>query len=100
MKLIINRNYGGFYIPKRILKELGYKDCWDGDINWNMRGDLRLIKMVEENPKQFQEECFRPDLCVVEIPKEATDYKILEYDGAESVIYVLNGKIHNARWSS
>ena len=95
MKLVVNRSYGSFYIPKHILKELGYKDCWDWDINWNMRGDLRLIKMVEENPKQFQEDGFHPELCVIEIPKEATDYEILEYDGAESVIYVLNGKIHH-----
>jgi hypothetical protein len=33
------------------------------------------------------------DLVVVEIPDNATDWNIEEYDGLETVIYVLNGRI-------
>lgn len=33
-------------------------------------------------------------LIVVEIPDESTDYYIEDYDGVESVIYVVDGKIH------
>ena len=33
-------------------------------------------------------------LIVVEIPDESTDYYINDYDGVESVFYVVNGKIH------
>jgi hypothetical protein len=31
---------------------------------------------------------------VVEIPNEATDYEILEYDGLEEVVCVIDGKLH------
>ena len=36
------------------------------------------------------------DLVVVEIPDGATDWDIYEYDGLETIIYVLNGKIYYA----
>ena len=87
MKLVINCCYGGFDIPDEVLEELGYTYS-DSP---NLRGDLRLIKMVEENPKRF--EAYHAKLKVVEIPDAATDYKIDDYDGMESVIYVLDGKI-------
>lgn len=33
-------------------------------------------------------------LKVVEIPDEATDCQLVEYDGCEGVFYVLDGKLH------
>lgn len=90
MKLVINRCFGGFDLPDEVLEELGYT-YFDTP---NLRGDLRLIKMVEEDPKRFKG--LGTSLKVVNIPDAATDYKIDEYDGAESVIYVLNGKINYA----
>lgn len=86
LKLVINRSYGGFSLPKGVAEELGYRYN-GGD---NIRGDRRLIKMVEENPDRFK------DLMVVEIPWNPSDYKIVDYDGKESVIYVVNGKLHRA----
>lgn len=86
MKLVINRSYGAFNLPSGVAEELGYRNSWSE----NLRGDLRLVKMVEENEERFY------SLLVVEIPKEATDYKIVDYDGKESVIYVVNGKLHRA----
>lgn len=35
-------------------------------------------------------------LRVIEIPDEATDYMVVEYDGVEGVIYVVDGKLHYA----
>lgn len=93
MKLVVNRCYGGFSLPDDVVKELGYKDTYDYDVNWNLRGDLRLIKMIEENPKRFVGNY--SELKVVEIPDNATDYEIDEYDGAESVTYVVDGKLHH-----
>ena len=86
MKIVINRDYGGFYVPNNIVKELGYRNY----LSENLRSDLRLVKIVEENEEKFDK------LLVVEIPKEATDYKIIDYDGKESVIYVVDGKLHRA----
>jgi len=93
MKLVINRCYGGFGVPKDVVKKLGYKDIFDYNVDWNLRGDLRLIKMVEEDPMRFVDSC--TELKVVEIPDNATDYEISDYDGLESVTYVVNGKIHH-----
>lgn len=87
MKLVINTCYGGFDLPDEVLEELGYSNA--GSIN--IRGDLRLIKMIEENPERLM--CNFAKLEVVEIPDTATDYMIDDYDGMESVLYVLNGKI-------
>lgn len=90
MKLVINVCFGGFDLPNEVMEELGY--TYSDSLN--IRGDLRLIKMVEEDPELF--EAHHAKLKVVEIPAAATDYKIDDYDGAESVIYVLNGKIKYA----
>lgn len=86
LKLVINRSYGGFSLPSDVIRELGYRNSWSE----NLRGDLRLVKMVEENPDRFK------DLMVVEIPWNPSDYKIVDYDGKESVIYVVDGKLHRA----
>lgn len=87
MKLVINTCYGGFDLQNEALEELGY--TYSGDPN--LRGDLRLIRMVEEDPKRFRGPV--TSLKVVNIPSDATDYEINDYDGVESVIYVLDGKI-------
>lgn len=33
-------------------------------------------------------------LMVIELPDEITDYKIVNYDGAEGIFYVLNGNLY------
>jgi hypothetical protein len=33
------------------------------------------------------------DLCVADLPRATTDFYIKEYDGAETVLFVVNGKI-------
>ena len=84
MKLVINGDFGGFgYGVTSELKALvkKYED---------ERTAPELIALVEECP----DDC--GDLEVVEIPDEATDYLINEYDGSETVYYVVDGKIHLA----
>lgn len=84
MKLVINGTYGGYglYVADefRALVEK-YED---------ERTAPELIAFVEKHP----DDC--GDLEVVEIPDESTDYIINEYDGAETVYYVVDGKIHFA----
>ena len=84
MKLVINGTYGGYglYMADefRSLVEK-YED---------ERTAPELVAFVEGHP----DDC--GDLEVVEIPDESTDYLINEYDGAETVYYVVDGKIHCA----
>ena len=84
MKMVINANYGGFGLDVAEQYEYWVRD-FEGD-----RTNAELVEFVETHP----DEC--GDLAVITIPEEATDWEMDEYDGWESVIYVLNGKIVHA----
>lgn len=87
MKIVLNKNYGGFSLPE------GFLSAYDFDnVAYIERTDERLVEWVENNLDGMK---YYSDLDVVEIPDEATDWEIDEYDGWESVIYVVNGKIHH-----
>ena len=84
MKMVINADYGGFGCGVEEQYEdwvLGLEDD---------RFNTELVEFVETHPN----EC--GDLAVVIIPDDATDWEMNEYDGYESVTYVLNGKIFEA----
>jgi hypothetical protein len=82
VKMVINGDFGGFgYGVAEEFEDLVYQYQDD-------RFAPELVKFVEEHP----EEC--GDLVIVGISEGFTDYHIEEYDGAESVLYVLDGKIH------
>lgn len=84
MKYVINQAYGGYSLPEDFCGIYGIEDPWD---DYDLyRKDDRLIKYVEEHPSG--------DLKVMEIPDNATDWERLEYDGMESIIVVIDGKIH------
>ena len=89
MKIVINECYGGFGFSNEAVEILGeeYKDKWD-----IKRDDPKVIALIEEMGSEFVSDKFAC-LVVVEVPEEATDYMIREYDGYESVIYVVDGKI-------
>jgi len=89
MKLVINKEYGGFDLSDEACEML---DCNRYDYDYN-RTDEKLIAVVEKLGARASTQYSR--LVVVEIPDEATDYDIREYDGYESVIYVLDGKIRS-----
>lgn len=84
MKIVLNKEYGGFHLPSK------YCDaycCGRYDYGMEERFDSDLIRIVEEG-------CDNPDLKVVEIPDTATDWELQEYDGLESIVYVVDGKLH------
>ncbi len=88
MKFVINKCFGGFGLSKKAQEMLGINSPYDID-----RDDPKLIEVVEKLGEEASGDYSK--LVVVEIPAEATDYEFDEYDGAESFIYVLNGKIYH-----
>lgn len=84
MKLVINETYGGY--------GYGVADEFEGLVlkYEDDRTTPEFVAFVEGHPNDCG------DLNVVEIPDESTDYLIDEYDGAETVYYVVDGKIYTA----
>lgn len=87
MRVVINVDFGGFSLPEEFCKKYNM-DKYD-DIE---RTDERLVQFVMSHKNNVKVFCGR--LIAEEIPDNATDYIITEYDGAESIYYVLDGKIH------
>lgn len=87
MKVVINDCFGGFSINSEIAKKY-----FDGERYGIKRTDPTLISLIESGI-DCNGSC--AELKVVEIPENATDWRMFEYDGAESIIYIVNGKIHN-----
>lgn len=88
MKYVINVCYGGFGLKREYLEELGFECDWQVD-----RADKRLIEMVETLGNEIADAF--ADLKVVEIPDDATDWRLDEYDGTETITYVKNGKMYD-----
>ena len=87
MKVVINDCFGGFSINHEIAKQY-----FDGEWYEIKRTDPTLIKLIESGI-----DCngSSAELKVVEIPENATDWRVIEYDGAEYIIYVVDGKMHS-----
>ena len=87
MKFVINDCFGGYGLSEGFLEKYGK------EIGWLERNDPKLVAAVEEfGLRKSSGICSA--LCIKEIPDDATDYSIEEYDGAESIIYVKDGKLH------
>ena len=94
MKFVLNQCYGGFGLSDWALWKLNidpHNIDWD---DFPSRDDPELISLVEQYPDKVSGEC--AELEVVEIPDNCTDYEFIDYDGMESIIYVVDGKIHHA----
>lgn len=97
MKVVLNKKYGGFSLSENALNDLGIEEedridyCYDN----NTRFDEHLIQLIEEKGSEY---CsgFCAELEIVEISDFITDYKIMDYDGMETIIYVEDGKIRQA----
>lgn len=85
MKIVLNKEYGGFNLPE------GFKiihNIYTFEEEWAVeRTDERLIDYVETD--QWG------SLKVVEVPDTATDWELNDYDGFESITYVVDGKIYH-----
>lgn len=86
MELVVYAIHFGYSVPDEVMEALGIEDQYNGSVE--VRSSKAFVDYVKNNGSDVYG--------IVEIPKEATDWRIFEYDGAESVICVLNGKMVNA----
>lgn len=91
MKYIINSTYGGFTIPTEIMNYLNLNSQFD-TID-DIRTDPYFIDWVQNNCAKLNLKGRKADLVVVEIPDNATDWRLEEYDGLESITAVVDGKL-------
>jgi len=88
MKILVNCNWSGYNVP------YAYE--------YLERDDKELInafeKEYENAPKGFGLDKWSEDLKIAVIPENATDYRILENDGYEEVLCVVDGKIVDAKY--
>jgi hypothetical protein len=88
MKIVVNRDYGVFHIDSAVAEELNV-DAYDTAARYNPQ----LIEAVEKLGTE-RASGYCGCLKVVELPDNTTDHYIDEYDGFETVYYVVDGKIH------
>ncbi len=92
VEIVINERYGGFGLSDEAeeMYDLDSSRYYYGE----HRDDYDLVRCVKEMGSSASSSC--ADLVVVELPDECTDWMVLEYDGCESVVYVVNGKLYRA----
>ena len=81
MDVVVNRTWGVFHIPKEIADKCGLSVYDDID-----RTDEELVEYAKTHDSSLK---------VFSIPDEATDWEISDYDGMETIIYVVDGKIYH-----
>lgn len=91
MLIVLNKCWGGFSLSAQAAEVLGL-DSGYSDISPT---DPALIALIQEHGSEWVSGRFA-HLCIVEIPDEATDWEKNEYDGMESITYVVGGKLYHA----
>ena len=92
MEILINRCYGGFGVSDFGLAKLRENNIMDDVYGYAIRTNSEFIKLFGRyGDKLFDEDS---DVELEILPDDITDYDIQEYDGYETVIYVLDGKIN------
>ena len=93
MKIVLNKCYGGFSLSEYAEELLGLSDGWYDEME--VRQDAQFIAYIEAfGAKRMGG--YSAELVIVEIPDECTDWELDEYDGFESIVYVVNGKLYHA----
>jgi len=86
MKMTLNKSYGVFDLPEDF-------EVDTDDYSYNWHEDERLAEFVESKGGKVRTNFGL--LKVVEIPDDCTDWELNDYDGYESIIYVVDGKIYH-----
>ena len=93
MKIVIFESYGRFFLPESFCEKYGLPTDDDFAENFD-RTDERLVALAEEDAKGKDPYSLDYTYLAVEIPDNATDWIIENYDGLEWVTYVVDGKIY------
>lgn len=89
MKIILNKSYGGFEVDEKWEDVLGIAELDEEELRFSEP----LIKAIESN---FPVDGYSARLEVITIPSNATDFAVINNDGFETVIYVVDGKLYRA----
>jgi len=89
MIMVLNKTWGGFGLPREFCEEYGF-DRYD-DID---RDDPRLVEFIQSHGGLYDGDGVR--LRLVEMPDTMTDWEMNDYDGIETITYVVDGKIYHA----
>ena len=92
MKFVLNKCFGGFSLSEAACEVLGCRPYTYAD--YDFRTNPELIGIVEKLGEDAWG--YHAKLRIVEVPDEITDWEICDYDGVESVTYVLDGRIHHS----
>ena len=92
MKVVINDCYGGMQLTDDMRKTLDLETSFPTDVELR-RNDPKFVQIVEDYINSGNNTSDYTHYKIVEIPDKATDFAIEEYDGLESVIYVVDGKL-------
>lgn len=88
MKVVLNKCFGGFSLSMDACVALNLSSPY-ATIS---RIDEMLITLIEEMGSEWASgSCAK--LRIVEVPDDVTDWEINDYDGIETITYVLNGKL-------
>lgn len=95
MKVVLNCCYGGFSLSDEFIAKYPQFEEYNHSYDDSDRVDENFIKALEKfGLDEASGSC--ASLKIAEVPDDATDWEITEYDGDETIIYVLDGKIHRA----
>lgn len=91
MKFVLNKCYGGFSLSKAACECLGCRPYtyYDEDL----RSNPELLAVIEKLGDAANGA--HAKLRIVDLPDGITDWEIDEYDGVESITYVLDGRLHH-----
>lgn len=92
MVFVLNKCFGGWSLSDWAVEQLGVED------NYPYRDEFSLDKLVQLINEYGSEKVSgrSAKLKVIEVPDTCTDYEINEYDGIETITYVVDGKLYHA----
>lgn len=88
IQFVLNKCYGGFSLSDAAMEMLPSEVDYS---EYSHRSDAELIEVVETLGPGANGH--NAELSIVEIPDGTTDYKVSNYNGVETLIYVVRGKI-------